>query len=377
MEAQRDTGRTSTVSGDRATAVDWPGAVLRSNSCLWSPVSRSASASRAPLRTVPVSTGRQRNPWLNVAAMDDVIVVGSGVIGLTTAVMLAERGLNVRVWSREEVTPTASAVSGGLCWPYRIEPQERAVEWAVRSFRNFAWLAEQPSLTGVRLVRGELEDGSAGSVPPEWLSLIGSPPRTPLVDMQTYLPYLQGRLTAAGGRCEQRELSSLAEASAEAPVVVNCSGLGARELAGDTGMRPVRGQIVVVENPGIEEWYLSSRSGGTEITYLLPQPYGLLLGGTSEEGAEDLTPDPATTEAIVRRCARTHPAVAGAHILEERVGLRPYRPRVRLETQQLPDGALCVHSYGHGGAGVTVSWGCALDAVRLLDAARGEVNPGL
>jgi D-amino-acid oxidase len=305
----------------------------------------------------------------NVADMDDVIVVGGGVNGLTTAVLLAERGLSVVVVSRDEESRTASAISGGLCWPYRIEPQKQAVEWAVRSFRNFAWLAEQPALTGVRLVRGTLEDGSADSVPPEWLSLTGSPPRTPLVDMQTYLPYLRGRLTAAGGRCEQRELSSLAEASAHASAVVNCSGLGARELVGDQEMRAVRGQIVVVENPGIDEWYLSSLPGAPEITYLLPQPYGLLLGGTTDEGAEDMTPDPATTEAIIGRCARSHPAVGEARVLHERVGLRPYRPRVRLETERLPDGTLCVHNYGHGGAGVTVSWGCALQAVRLLDAA--------
>ncbi|OEU91852.1 amino acid oxidase [Streptomyces abyssalis] len=298
--------------------------------------------------------------------MDEVIVVGGGVSGLTTAVLLAERGLKVRVWSRNLDADTASGVSGGLCWPYRIEPQEKALEWAVRSFRNFAWLAEQPAHTGVRLVRGTLEGGAAASVPPEWISLIGSPPRTPIVDMLTYLPYLRGRLTAAGGSWEQRRIGSLAEASARAEAVVDCSGLGARELAGDTGMRPVRGQIVVVENPGVEEWFLSSEAGVPETTYVLPQPYGLLLGGTADEDAEETTPDPATTRAIVERCARVHPALAGARILEERVGLRPYRPRVRLEAETLPDGTPCVHNYGHGGAGVTVSWGCALEAVRLL-----------
>jgi D-amino-acid oxidase len=307
--------------------------------------------------------------------MDEVIVVGGGVSGLTTAVLLAERGLNVRVWSRDPDAETASGISGGLCWPYRIEPQEKALEWAVRSFRNFAWLAEQPALTGVRLVRGRLGGGAAASVPPEWLSLVGSPPRTPIVDMQTYLPYLRGRLAAAGGRCEQRAVASLTEASAEAPAVVDCSGLGARELAGDAELRPVRGQIVVVENPGIEEWFVSSEAGAAETTYVLPQPYGLLLGGTADEDAEETTPDPATTRAIVERCARVHPALAGARILGVRVGLRPYRPRVRLETELLPDGTPCVHNYGHGGAGVTVSWGCAREAVRLLDG-NGETSAG-
>lgn len=302
--------------------------------------------------------------------MSEVIVVGGGVSGLTTAVLLAERGTDVTVWSRDRDADTASGKAGGLCWPYRIEPRERAVEWAVRSFRNFAWLAEQPQHTGVRLVRGRIED--AGTVPPEWRALVGSPPRTPLVDMLTYLPYLRRRLRAAGGRYERRTAASLAEASARAPVVVDCTGLGAREVAGDGELRPVRGQLVVVENPGIDEWFIGAESGAGDATYVLPQPYGLLLGGTAEEGAEDTAPDPATTRSIVERCARVHPELADARVLDVRVGLRPYRPRVRLETERLADGALCVHNYGHGGAGVTVSWGCALEAVRLLDAAASD-----
>jgi D-amino-acid oxidase len=295
--------------------------------------------------------------------MDEAIVVGGGVIGLTTAVVLAERGMDVRVWSRGPVEETASAVSGGLCWPYRIEPQAKAVDWAERSFRHFAWLSEQAH-TGVRLVRGRKPGDD--ETPQRWLKLVGTPPRTPIVDMQTYLAYLHGRLTAAGGAREERELTCLEEAAGQAPVVVNCSGLGARELVPDAAMRPVRGQIVVVENPGIEEWYLASDPDTGAVTYVLPQPYGLLLGGTSDEDAWDTRADPATAESIVRRCARVHPELADARVLEHRVGLRPYRPAVRLEAERLAGGSLCVHNYGHGGAGVTVSWGCALDAAHLV-----------
>lgn len=291
-------------------------------------------------------------------------MVGGGVIGLTTAVVLAERGMRVRVWSRGPEEETASAVSGGLCWPYRIEPRAKALDWAERSFRHFAWLSEQPALTGVRLVRGTLRDDA--STPRRWLDLVGSPPRTPLIDMGAYLAYLRGRLAAAGGRREDRAARSPAEAGELAPVVVNCSGLGARELVPDASMRPVRGQIVVVENPGVEEWYLASGPDSGAATYVLPQPYGLLLGGTADEDAWDTEPDPATAEDIVRRCARVHPELARARVLGHRVGLRPYRPSVRLESERLPGGARCVHNYGHGGAGVTVSWGCALDAAQLV-----------
>lgn len=305
------------------------------------------------------------------------VIVGGGVIGLTTAVILAERGMDVRLWSREAPTESTSSVAGGLCWPYRIEPRDKALDWAVRSFRHFSWLAEQPPLTGVRLVRGRMPEGAP---PEEWTALTGAPPRAPIVDMRTYLPYLLGRFEAAGGRYERRAARSLTEAAAEAPVVVNASGLGARELVPDSTMRAVRGQILLVENPGIEEWYVASTGGASETTYILPQPHGLILGGTAHEDQEATEPDPATADAIVRRCAEIHPALADAKVLEHRVGLRPFRPRVRLESERVPDGrggtSLCVHNYGHGGAGVTVSWGCAVDAARLVGPASTNGVPG-
>lgn len=296
--------------------------------------------------------------------MREVLIIGGGVVGLTTAVVLAEEGVRVRVWSREPAEKSTSAVAGGLCWPYRIEPAEQAVEWAVQSFRTFTWLAERPEQTGVRVAPGTM---AGGGTPARWSALVGDRSLTPLVDMTRYLPFLRDRLTAAGGRYEERAASSLAAAAQEAPVVVHCAGMGARELADDATMVPVRGQLLVVENPGVDRWYVASEPDSADSTYLLPQPYGLILGGTAEEGAEDLAPDPATAEAIRERCARVHPAVADAPVLAHRVGLRPYRPGgVRLEAERLPGGGVCVHQYGHGGAGVTASWGSARDAARLV-----------
>ena len=140
------------------------------------------------------------------------------------------------------------------------------------------------------------------------------------------------------------------EALGAAPVVVNCTGLGARDLVGDPQLRPVRGQLLVVENPGIDTVVRRRRRGPSPRTYFFPQPYGLLLGGTADDGAWDLTPDPATADAIRRRCAAVDPRVATARVLAHRTGLRPARPEVRLHR----DGPV-VHHYGHGGAGVTVS----------------------
>jgi D-amino-acid oxidase len=97
----------------------------------------------------------------------------------------------------------------------------------------------------------------------------------------------------------------------------------------------------------------------------MPQPYGVVLGGTAQDDSWDREPDPAQAAAILERCARIRPALAGARVLGHRVGLRPARPQVRLEAVQLPSGGRLVHNYGHGGAGVTVAWGCAQEAALL------------
>jgi D-amino-acid oxidase len=146
--------------------------------------------------------------------------------------------------------------------------------------------------------------------------------------------------------------------------VVNCAGLGAAALAGDDDMVPVRGQVVVVErSPGSDEWLLD-QSDEQALTYVVPRQQTVVLGGTAEVGSTDLRPDPATADAIRRRCAGLVPALAEARVVEHRVGLRPGRSAVRLEAERRSQGVV-VHCYGHGGAGVTLSWGCAAEVARL------------
>jgi D-amino-acid oxidase len=308
----------------------------------------------------------------------DVVVVGGGVIGLTTAVVLAERGARVRVWTREPAERTTSAVAGALWWPYRIEPPAAVRAWALHSLDVYEELAGRPERTGVRLVEGvlgetgwdEVEGWAAARLPGLRAATAaeyrgsGLWARLPLIDMSIHLPWLRERLTAAGGTVETRTARRLGEP--DAPAVVNCTGLGARTLVPDASVRPVRGQLVIVENPGIRTWAVSADPASGETTYVLPHGDRLLLGGTAEEDAWSPEPDPAQAAAIVRRCAALWPEIAGARVLDHRVGLRPARPSVRLERTVLPDGRRLIHNYGHGGAGVTVAWGCAREAAALL-----------
>jgi len=314
-----------------------------------------------------------------VTQRSDVLVIGAGVMGLTAAVRLAESGLSVRVRTAEPPAETTSAVAGAIVvGPVPADPLE--AQWFQETRSAFANLTSVPD-AGVRVQRGRIASRD-GDGTPEWATeapgyepcapeeYAGFPvafwATAPVIDMPRYLEYLSGRLIAAGGELEVKSVGSLEEAVAEAGHVVNCTGLGARELVGDQEMRPVRGQHVVVENPGLDE-FLYDRTAGATLTSYLPHSHRLVLGGTVERGVGGLDPDPAVTEAILARCIAIEPRIEGARILSVDVGLRPARPRVRLAEEQVGGGHV-VHNYGHGGQGVSLSWGCAHEVERLVRA---------
>jgi D-amino-acid oxidase len=311
--------------------------------------------------------------------VNDVVVVGAGVSGLSTAILLAEGGLAVRIIAREGPLETTSSVAAAVWYPYRAYPEDLVLAWGERTFAIFTELIGVDQ-AGVRL--GELKELFLEPVAdPWWAAAVPSirrctatelPDRyhdglvftTPVVEMPRYLGYLTDRFAAAGGRIERRAVGSLEEAANDARVLVNCAGLGARDLVGDGSLLPVRGQVVVVANPGLAQVIIADEAPD-RLTYIVPRTGDVVLGGTAEEGATALQPDAGTAAAILRRCSVLEPRLADAEVLAHKVGLRPARPAVRLEATALADGTPCVHNYGHGGAGVTLSWGCAQDAADL------------
>ena len=75
------------------------------------------------------------------------------------------------------------------------------------------------------------------------------------------------------------------------------------------------------------------------------------------------------TQRILDWAGEMEPRLKGVEVLSVRVGLRPLRPTVRLEREVLADGSPVIHNYGHGGAGYTLSWGCAQDVLKLVESA--------
>jgi D-amino-acid oxidase len=301
-------------------------------------------------------------------------VVGAGVIGLTTAITLAEAGLATRVVTQAPPAATTSAAAGAIWGPVRCGPPDLCRAWARTGLQVLSALTDEPS-SGVRQLAGR-EVCATPTAPPAWTDLLGdlrvlSPAElpdgfasgwaytAPAVNMPVYLEYLLERYQRLGGTVSAAAVTSLA--SVAAPVVVNCTGIGARSLVPDPSVVPVRGQVVVAENPGLTEFYLDHGSGGADYVYLFPHGDTVLLGGTAHEGDCDWAPRPEVTARILRECAAAFPVLRGARVVAERVGLRPVRPAVRLEPEPLPGGRVLWHNYGHGGAGVTLSWGCAAE----------------
>jgi D-amino-acid oxidase len=304
------------------------------------------------------------------------------VVGLTTAISLAEAGLVTRIVAEAPPGATTSVAAGALWGPVRCGPPERCREWARTGLDVLSALSGVPG-AGVHQLSGR-ELCAAPETPPEWTSLLpdvrvlgdGDLPAgfaagwaytAPAVHMPVYLNYLLGRYEALGGSLSAETVTSLASVSA--PVVVNCTGIGARSLVPDPAVVPVRGQIVVAENPGIAEFYLDHGDNGTDYVYVFPHGDVVILGGTAHEGVADLTPRPEVSARILRDCGAVFPALRGARVITERVGLRPVRPSVRLEREELPGGRVLWHNYGHGGAGVTLSWGCAAELTAAVSAA--------
>lgn len=198
--------------------------------------------------------------------------------------------------------------------------------------------------------------------------------RVPCVDMPVYLRWLVTRLDAAGVRIEQRTVHSLSDI-ARAALIVDCAGLGARELANDASLFPIRGQVVRVREPRMRRVFVIDDDNPAGLTYIVPRHDSTVLGGTAVDDEWSTVPDPAVTRGILDRCRELDPRLAGAEPLESAVGLRPGRDAVRLDEERLASGTRCIHNYGHGGGGVTLSWGCAREVSRLAGASGTCVAP--
>ena len=387
-----------------------------------------------------------------------IVVVGSGCIGLSIACQLVHAGYRgVSIITSAQTPNTTSDGAGALWRPYNAAPGQDDLlrDWGDATFRYLLSLYRRypQRLTGITLCHGyETFVNPPTDVHPYWadtvigfrtvtyseLKSIGldgiadvdgtsQPPRVRaedeiaafaytsiVIDMTMYLPFITDELIRCGGtiitgkvqslsppyvRHDDQQSRRIQRALASASVIVNASGLAARELCNDKHVAPSRGYLVRIRQSALTFFVMSNDVP----TYFFPRLNDTVCGGTFDVGVNDTNFSEEIRNDILRRCAVILPDIADYQLVNEWCGLRPTRTAVRCEIEW-PNGqqthshnpvveeeygetsqtalspfiarrdavGSCgaitpiVHCYGHGGSGVTLHWGCAADVVHMI-----------
>jgi len=312
-----------------------------------------------------------------------VAIVGAGVSGMTCGILFAERGDRTAIFAEEVGTHTTSGAAAALWFPYDAEPADKVIPWALATYKVLVDLANDPC-SGVSMIDLRQYCRTGIIEIPNWASPFVIPSevegsldisvlkrgfalRVPLMDTSIYIDYLAQRFQKAGGEIHANiRFEKLENVDSKFDLVIDCAGIGARELARDPSVEPHRGQVAIV--PKIDSLNYAIVCDDAPLMYAIPRTNDCVFGGTNDV-SDDLDPDAATTKAIVSECARVL-KIDNPQVLRERVGLRPFRKSgVRLESERLQDRRVVIHNYGHGGSGFTLSWGCAQQVVELANGA--------
>ena len=309
-----------------------------------------------------------------------IAIIGAGVSGLTCGVVFAERGYRTAIFAKDIGQQTTSSVAAAVWFPYHVEPAERVIPLALETYQVLLDLARFPK-SGVSIIESRQFLRTGEIEIPDWAIPLGASVipsevegslesfksgfslRVPLMDTTIYLDYLTARFHKADGEIRANvRFEKLEDVDAKFDIVINCAGIGARELVRDADLEPHRGQVAIV--PKIEGLACAVVCDDAPLMYAIPRANDCVFGGTNDL-SDNLAADSATTQRIVGECSRVL-NINKPRVLAERVGLRPFRKSgVRLERDRIADGRAVIHNYGHGGAGFTLSWGCAREVLDI------------
>lgn len=245
-----------------------------------------------------------------------VAVMGSGIVGLSTARLVQEAGFPVTIYTAALPPDTTSNIAGGQFHPYRVFDADVATPEFMAQFTralDYSWRRFQIMVGddyGIRWLPTYAEAGSPeaqpiANFPPINRSLSRAEHPFPLdniilydtlyIETGRYLRQMIRDVQIAGGRIDVRKFASPTDIAAlPEALVFNCTGLGSRELFGDEDLHPARGQLAILEPQPDVRYALTGGPG-----YMFPRPDGILLGGTFEMDEWDPRPNPATIDRII------------------------------------------------------------------------------
>ncbi len=310
----------------------------------------------------------------------NIAIVGAGVMGLSTAVQLLQKGYSVNIYTDLDPALTTSTVAVAIWMPFGVE-SDQIDDWSHASLAHYKQM-QNNSESGV-VWRNHTEFFNIVISKPHWMNLLeeGTAPqcqiphevasiysiKLPNIDTRKYIIYLLNTVKSLGGNIIQRRITHFDELN-ESQIIINCAGFGAKHLTGDNNLYPIKGQRFSVKQPCEKITESILYTNNDLITVIVPHTEHVIIGVSYLVNNDSLNYDMIEEKKQLLRACEFFPQLADATILERRVGLRPGRKNgVRLETEMTKDKKLIIHSYGHAGGGISLAPGCAASVAKIVE----------
>eukprot|EP01121_Diplochlamys_sp_Union-15-3_P004886 TRINITY_DN15095_c0_g1_i1.p1 TRINITY_DN15095_c0_g1~~TRINITY_DN15095_c0_g1_i1.p1 ORF type:complete len:353 (-),score=50.73 TRINITY_DN15095_c0_g1_i1:22-1080(-) len=324
-----------------------------------------------------------------------ILVLGAGVIGLSTALqLLILQYSNVTVLSEHFPPFTTSDGAGGVWFPYKAEPLEKVIDWAIKTREVLKHLTNLPEC-GVSYSTGCFVEVGKPESEPWWKTIVenyrvlekekvphsfdyGYECTLPVIETHKYLQWLMIQIVSRGGKLVQHHVKNIKDCIQRyrPHAVINCTGIGSNSLFQDSLVYPVRGLTLKLRNLSNQRssrWYLSETDKNRGLIYVFIRNDITIVGGTVDEKVNEVLVPKERIDKIYQNAIELVPELKNSIIVDKWSGLRPYREKVRLEIDDTFSPVILIHNYGHGGSGWTVHWACAQNAVSLLQSASKEI----
>lgn len=338
-----------------------------------------------------------------------IIIIGAGVMGLTTAISLSNRIKSLRdpnkisicIWTREQSPFITSDKAAAIWEPFLAPPNSNVNDFAFQTWDYFEKEEEifgkklYREKCGVQLMEGylynqkEMPDWATNKQKFQRLGESSWKSFAYMIDMSKYMKELTRRALECGVKIETvldlehyTQIKAKCDAYASfhnttIPFVINATGLGSKTLFEDDELTPILGYTLIMKTRTEDELMnknfhmrLDEKEG---MMYVLPRTENIVVcGGTGYMGKWDTSEDPEEAERIIKRIDKFVPQIKikeAATVLRHSVGLRPYRKsgfRIEIDKKSIP-GLPVIHNYGMSGSGVTVCWGVAVNVCQLAE----------